>query len=263
MTIIDTHAHLYDLPDPIGVLKASRCVGVSDVVVLGVDLVSNQKHRDLKSIVHVDQECPRIHLALGLHPGNIHSIADSRECLAFIREHLAQAVAVGETGMDFWYKWVRNDDQKKQEQRDLFQQHLDLALNFSLPIVIHCRGAWRECFDMTRRSGIKKAVFHWYSGPVDVLKDILDAGFLVSVSPAIEYSFEVKRTAEYVPLSGLLVETDTPVAIVGSNGQRAPSGPYDVWRTLKALCRIKNVDELEALSILNRNAHSFFNITVL
>jgi TatD DNase family protein len=134
----------------------------------------------------------------------------------------------------------------------VFQQHLDLAKEFDLPIVVHCRGAWRECLDMIVASGVKKAVFHWYSGPMDVLKDILDAGFLISGSVALEYSAESRKAMEYAPLERILVETDTPV-----RGWT----PKDVWRTFKALCAIKAADEEKALAIVNANASVFFNIS--
>ncbi|MBF0387489.1 MAG: TatD family hydrolase [Candidatus Omnitrophica bacterium] len=260
MTIIDTHVHLYDLPDPLAVLRQAADGGVTDVVALGVDLASNIKHLELRG--RADGSVG-IHLALGLHPGNITSREDTAACLRYIRENIGQAVAIGEAGLDFWYKWVRRDEVKKQEQREAFQGQLDLAAEFALPVVIHARGAWRESLEMTRASGIKKAVFHWYSGPLDVLQEILAAGFLVSVSPALEYSPDSRRTAEFVPLDRLLVETDTPVMVNGPDGTRVSSGPKDVWRTFKALCAIKKIAEPEALQTLNTNARAFFNFPVL
>ena len=262
MTIIDTHVHLYDLPDPVTALRESALAGVTDVVTLGVDLASNQKHCDLIHSVQAESSgsIPRVHLALGLHPGNITTPEDTEACLQFMRAHISGAVAIGETGLDFWYKSVRKDEAGKQQQRDVFKRHLELAVEFDLPVVIHSRGAWRDAFERTRAFGIKKALFHWYSGPVDVLKDILDTGYMVSVSPALEYSPEARRTAEYVSLERVLVETDTPVAVNGPDGSRIPSIPKDVWRTFKALCAIKNTDEAKALAVLNSNARAFFNM---
>ena len=271
MTIMDTHAHLSDLADPLKVLRESASAGVTGVVVLGVDLASNQRHLDiLKAVLASSQASsqtlearyPQIYLAFGLHPGNITTADASDACLTFIRQYVHEAAAIGETGLDFWYPQVRKDSVKKQEQREVFQQHLDLAAEFDLPIVIHSRGAWRECLDMTKAAGIRKADFHWYSGPLDVLEAVLDAGFFVSVSPSIEYSPESRRTAEYVPLDRLLVETDTPVAFSGLDGVRRPSTPADVWRTFKALCDIK-IETSEALQCVNANARAFFNRAVL
>ena len=260
--IIDTHTHLYDLPDVAAALRDSAAAGVSDVVALGVDLASNKKHLDIVS----QPQALRIHLALGLHPGNIKT-DEIEPCFTFFRDVLKESslpcgegvgrgiflrpVAIGEAGLDFFYKWVRKDDVLKNEQRMVFQRHLDLAKEFDLPIVIHGRGAWRECLQMTVASGVKKAVFHWYSGPMDVLKEILDAGFLISGSLALEYSEDARRAAAYAPVDRILVETDTPVR---------STTPKDVWRSFKALCAIKGLDEETGLAVVNANARAFFNM---
>ncbi|MBF0331631.1 MAG: TatD family hydrolase [Candidatus Omnitrophica bacterium] len=274
-TIIDTHTHLYDIPDLAEALCLSSGSGVSDIVALGVDYKSNVRHIELasQSLGHIPNSngafgtCPRLYLAFGIHPGNI--ISDEIEkCFLFFREVLSQLspsplwggsgrgercpiVAIGECGLDFSYKSVAGNEAKKTEQCAVFQRQLDLAKEFDLPVVIHSRGAERICLDMTLKAGIKKANFHWYSGPDEVLKDILDAGFMMSVSPALEYSVDVRRVAAWVPLDRILVETDTPV-----RGWI----PKDVWRTLDALCSLKKLDKDLALDIVNANARGFFNI---
>lgn len=260
MPIIDTHTHLYDLPEPVNILREAAADGVSDAIALGVDLASNQKHLELSKAPLLPVN---LHLAWGLHPGNFTTREETDACLRFMRAHLRQAVAIGECGLDFWYKWVRKDDVKKQEQREVFQAQLDLAAEAGLPVVIHARGAWRECLEMAKASGIRKADFHWFSGPPEVLRDILDSGFMVSVSPALEYSPDSRRTAELAPLDRLLVETDTPVMVSLPDGSRVPSGPKDVWRTFRALSAIKKIDENTLLEALNANARAFFNIPVL
>ncbi|MBF0486377.1 MAG: TatD family hydrolase [Candidatus Omnitrophica bacterium] len=260
-TIIDTHTHLYDIPDVPLALREAREAGVTDVVALGVDLISNQKHLALAA----DSAHPFIHLALGLHPGNI-TPEEIEKCFPFFQNALKdpgafpRLVAMGETGLDFWYKNVKNSDEKKNEQRKVFARHLELAREFNLPVVIHSRGAWRECLDMTVNAGVIKANFHWYSGPVDVLGDILDAGFVVSFSPALEYSPESRQAAEFSPLDKILIETDTPVRISVAGGERIPSTPKHVWRTLRALCALKGIGEEQALFTVNQNARAFFGI---
>ena len=255
MSIIDTHAHLYDVPDIAAALRAAAEAGVSDIILPGVDLASNRRHVEFCSAYTE----PRLHLALGLHPGNI--ISDEIEpCFSFMHAHAGEAVAIGETGLDFFYKWVRKDDAKKDEQRRVFGRQLELAREFNLPVIVHCRGAWREAFDMVKAAGVTAADFHWYSGPTDVLKDILDAGFVISCSLALAYSAEVRKAALLAPLEAILVETDTPVMIPGPAQERVPSTPKDVWRTLRALASLKGVDEAVALKKVNALARSFFHL---
>ncbi len=261
-TIIDTHVHLDELPDIDRVLVDCAREAVTEVIALGVDLASNRKHGEFRakekgasSLCLVPGDlCPKIHLAFGLHPGNITTLEETDACLAFIREHIAEAVAIGEMGLDYHYKWVTKDEAKKKEQQEVFVCQLELAKEFHLPAVVHSRGAYQDCLTMTRTSGVVKANFHWYTGPIDILKEILDAGFMVSVSPSLEYSPEARAVAEYAPLDRLLVETDTPV-----RGWK----PQDVWRTLKLLSGVKGMPEDEVLAVVNANARVFFGLETI
>jgi TatD DNase family protein len=250
-TIIDTHTHLYEYSDASEVLRQSFAANVSDVIALGVDLASNRKHLEIAQMAPQDKQT-RLHIALGLHPGNI-AEGEEAACFTFFREVLTQktvpVIAIGETGLDYSYKWVRDDEAKKREQRDIFEKHLALAKEFNLPIVVHSRGAWRDCLSMVKASGVSKVDFHWYCGPLDVLGEILDNGYMISCPPALEYSPELRRAMEAAPLDRILVETDTPV--------RGWS-PKDVWKSLRLLANLKNTSEEETLQIVNRNAQALF-----
>lgn len=279
MSIIDTHVHLYDVPDVGAVLRAAAKAGVSDVVALGVDTPSNQKHlsfcAERARLPAAQEACPRVHLALGLHPGNIVSPESMAQGLAFIRATLlgpqaASVVAIGECGLDYAYKWVRKDEVKRQEQRDLFQQQINLAVEFKRPVALHSRAAWKDCLELLQSSGIEKAVFHWYSGPLGILKNILDAGYYISFTPAIEYSTDMRAAATYAPMDQVMVETDTPVAYppqgtaTKGSGEERPervvATPQDVWRSVRELALLKGVDEAKILVSVNASARAFFNI---
>ena len=147
---------------------------------------------------------------MGMHP----SEADEGTldaCIDLARKSVDELTVVGEIGLDFWYKWVRKDQEKKDEQRKVYHRFLELAKELDLPAVIHSRGCWRECFQMAKDMGIKKAEFHWYSGPVDVLKDILNEGYYVSTTPSVAYSPESRTAVLNAPIEQTLIETDSPV----------------------------------------------------
>jgi len=149
MNIIDSHAHIDQIEDLPGALARAHEAGVSDIVAMSVDLDSMKK---LLGIVEQYQE-PKIHPALGIHPGLVKSDTQLL-ALDFLRSHVKQASAIGETGLDYWYKWVRKDEIERQKQKDSFEFHLSLAKEFDLPIVIHSRGAWRDCLSMTLEAGV-------------------------------------------------------------------------------------------------------------
>ena len=257
MKIIDTHAHLDQLADIDGALARAHQAGVAAIVAMSVDLASMRKVLELAAGSHQ----PKIHPALGVHPGEVRS-QDQQSALDFMRVHIGSAVAVGETGLDYWYPWVRKDEAERHKQKVSFQFHLDTAKETDLPVVIHSRGAWRDCLAMTRASGVRRALFHWYSGPVDILMQILEAGYYVSTSPSVAYSPPSRAAMGQAPLERILIETDAPVFYRAAAGQPADflAEPKDVFRTLKALASLKNIDEQIVLDQVNRNARDFFGI---
>ena len=253
--IIDTHAHLDQLENLEEALHNAAQAGVEAVVVVSMNLESSQRNLEIKKKYNK----PKIYLAMGMHPELAH-VQELDSSLKFIREHRRELTAIGEIGLDFWYKWVKKDQAKKDEQKEVFQRHLELAKEFDLPAIIHSRGAWRDCLDIAQRVGVKKAVFHWYSGPVDVLKDILAEGYFVSASPSLAYSPQSREAISHAPIERVLIETDSPVYFTVVPGEGFRAEPKDVIMTLQAYCGLKNVKEEDALEIFNHNAKQFFNL---
>lgn len=258
--IIDTHAHLYAVSEPDAVLRFCADQGVCDLVLPGVDLSSNRKHLELCQ-VSSGKPWPRLHPAFGLHPGNITTPQETQNCLGHIRANLSRAIAVGEIGLDYTYPPVRRDPGLRLLQQEVFSSQLVFAAEAGLPVIIHSRGAWRDCLRMLLEAGIRQAVFHWFSGPQDVLEDVLSAGFLVSFSPALEFSRDCRLAARAAPLERILIETDTPVAYPSAQGNRKPAIPADVFRTLEALALLLERDQSEVLLAVNQNAREFFGIS--
>ncbi len=254
MDIIDTHAHIDQLADLPGALQRAADAGVSDIVAMSVDLASMQKVLDIAG----QGGKPRVYAALGVHPGNIKP-EEQQHAFDFMRANINKAAAVGETGLDYWYKWVRKDEVERNKQKVSFEFHLNLAKEHDLPIVIHSRGAWRDCLSMAKDSGVTKALFHWYSGPLEYLTGILDAGYYVSTSPSVAYSKESREAMAAAPIERILIETDSPVTYRDGDVPFV-SEPKDVRRTLKALAALKNIEEDKALATVNANARRFFGI---
>lgn len=254
MPIIDTHAHIDQIENWTQAALRAKEAQVSDVIAMSVDLESMQKVLDLaKTTTEI-----RVHAALGVHPGLVKD-GIPPEVYEFMRIHAKEAVAIGETGLDYWYKWVRDNKEERAKQKDSLSKHLDIAREFNLPIVIHSRGAYRDCLEMTVESGLKKVLFHWYSGPVDILEKILSAGFYVSTSPSVGYSPESQKAMLAADVNRILLETDSPVRFKDGDASYV-SEPKDVVKTLKALALLRNIEEPKLLEIVNRNAKDFFGI---
>jgi len=251
MKLIDTHAHLDSVEDIDGAMDRAVRAGVSAVVAVGENLAANRKNLAIARRI----ERPRILVALGIHPSEA-GHEDVAASLAFIEEHIQEACAVGEIGLDFWYQWARRDDAARNAQRDIYRRLLEVARQRDLPAVIHTRGAWREALETAKEMDVRKAVFHWYSGPLDVLDEILAAGYYVSASPSIAYSPESRRAIEAAPIERTLIETDSPVYYRCNGGFQAE--PKEVFFTLRHYAILKQLPEAEAAEILNRNAGAVF-----
>ena len=248
---IDTHAHLSDLTDPQSTVKRSKKVGLSGIVAVSATVPTFE---DVKRLTQANPGY--VHMALGVHPTEFFD-QDLAVALKNIRENADSCVAIGEIGLDYWNKRIRKDQALKNKQIEFYVGQLTLARELGLPISIHSRGAWSDCLRYALENGSVKGVFHWYSGPLDVLKKVLDNGFYVSCTPALESSSELRAAMSEAPIERILVETDSPVWI---RSQNRPSEPSDVLLTVKHLAEIKKITEEEVAEITTRNAKDLFKL---
>jgi len=242
LKLVDTHAHLEEIQDIDSMIRNARAVGVDAIIGVGTNLDSCKRTLEL-SREHSDLIYP----ALGVHPQEIGK--DFADTLVFIEEHLHECVAVGEVGLDYWSKV------DKSLQNEAFSRMLSCAESSGLPLSIHSRGAWKECYEAVFDRQISRAVFHWFSGPVEILKQVLDSGYYVSASPALEYSKAHRAAIEETPLDALIIETDSPVSYHGKKSE-----PSDVIKTLRFLAELKGLSQEEVASTTTRNAMRIFNL---
>jgi len=247
--LVDSHAHLEELDDLPSAIERARQNGVVAIVAVGSDYESNSrvleiaaKHNDL------------IHAALGLHPGRLHTAVSSLERqLQFIEQNLKSAVGIGEVGLDYHKRVVAMSG--KDMQKEVFASLLSLAGRHSKPVIIHSRYAWRDCLTLTQNAVTEKAVFHWYTGPTSVLRDLLGEGYYVSATLAAEYHAEHRRAVKEAPLDRLLLETDAPVFYRGHQAE-----PADVSRSLQAAAELKGLPPEAVAEATTANAIDLFRI---
>lgn len=248
--MIDGHAHLAALPDAEGALARAARAGVGAVVAVSMDLGSCERTLALAG----DHGGCRVHPALGIHPLALPNLEPGR-ALAWVGERIGAAVAVGEIGLDFWAKEARNPGSGRDRQETTFRALLELAGRSDLPAIIHGRGAWEECLRAAVETGVRRAVFHWYSGPEAVLDELLGRGYLISATPAAAFSEQHRAAIARAPLGRILFETDCPVLYNG-----VPSEPADLVRTRDAVAEIKGIDAGEAAAAAAENARAFFRL---
>ena len=228
--LIDSHAHLEELEDLDSAVDRAKQNGVVAIVAVGSDYESNNR------VLEIAAKYPGfVYPALGLHPGLLYKAADSLERqIQFIEEHLDQAVGIGEVGLDYHKRVLSSTS--KDHQRRVFSTLLALGQEHNKPVIIHSRYAWKDSLALTKGAGVELAVFHWYTGPSSVLRELLDAGYFVSATLAAEYHAEHRRAVSEAPLERLLLETDCPVVYQGHRSE-----PADVTRSLQAAADIKGL----------------------
>jgi len=253
LALVDTHSHLDEVEDLEQAIRRAGEVGVLAIVTVGSNHASNIFSLEIAQ----RQGSPKIYPALGIHPWNIET-AGIESSLSFIEENVDRAVAIGEVGLDYWLRDVRKDSGKKELQMALLKKLLGIAKRHGKPVIIHSRGAWRDCFDMVSEANVELAVFHWFSGPLEVLRGILERNYLISATPAAAYSKEHRAAIEKTPLENILLETDSPVQYGGK-----ASEPADVTIPLEAVASLKNVSVAAVASKTTENAARVFGIRTL
>jgi len=243
LPVIDTHAHLDELPDLDEAIKAAKEGGVLAIVAVGQDMTSNQKTLDIAAR-HPGFVFP----AVGYHPWRLNAAHDD-ETLAQMDANLVHCVALGEVGLDYKAKT------KKKVQKALFPKILAMAKKHDKPVIVHCRYSHETAFRMAQDVGLKKAVFHWYSGPLKLIPLIAAAGYYMSACPALLYNPYHEKAIHAVPLANLLLETDTPVQY-----QELVARPAHVQITLREVARVKGLSAEEIADQTTKNARLCFGL---
>ncbi len=250
--LIDTHAHLEEIKNLEQALAEAKSVNIIAIIGVGSDYESNQK------VLHFAQVYEDfVYPALGLHPWNLKDSEIDRN-LEFIEAHIDKAVGIGEIGLDY-HKRVTEIAAKDMQKRVL-KEVLRIAKTFNKPVIIHSRYAWRDSLSLIKEAQLEKAVFHWYTGTSSVLRDIVNQGYFVSATPAVEYHAEHQRAIKEIPLERLLLETDSPVIYRRGSEFEYESKPADVLRALKGVARLKHMSEAKIGEITTNNALKFFGL---
>ncbi|HLF59550.1 MAG TPA: TatD family hydrolase [Acidimicrobiia bacterium] len=196
---VDTHCHLQmDGRAPAGLL--ARAADVDWVVAPGVDLETSQASRDLAAAFP-----GKVLASAGLHPHEAGLWAAQGEGIVALA---AEAAAVGETGLDFY-----RDLSPREDQIVAFREQIALAADVGKPIIVHCRDAFAEIFEIIEETGIgPSSVMHCWTGGPRWTKRFLTLGVMFSFAGpvAFETGDTVRLGALEVPPERALVETDTP-----------------------------------------------------
>ena len=206
LRFIDTHAHIdFDVyQDDFDVmLEQSAQSGIEKIIIPGVTIKESHK------IIEIIDKYEHIYGAVALHPSDVKDWDEnSYKTLKEYAGH-PKIVAIGETGLDYYW-----DKSNIELQKQVFKEHIRLALELNLPLIVHNRDAHADTLSILKENGADKTggVMHCFSGSAEFAKECTDFGFFIALGGPVTFknARKPKEVAEEIPLNRLLLETDSP-----------------------------------------------------
>lgn len=255
MMLTDTHTHLYSKEfdkDRKEVIQKAIDLNVSRFFIPAIDSSHTQSMYDL------EKEFPdNIFLMMGLHPTSVKE--NFEEELAHVEDQFAQRkfYAVGETGIDlFW------DKSFLKQQQESFKRQIQLAKKYDLPVVIHCRDAFDEIFEVleTEKGNDLFGIFHCFTGNREQADKALSYNMKLGIGGVVTFkNGGIDKFLGEIPIEQIVLETDSPyLAPVPYRGKRNESSYIEI--IAKKVAEIYAIDLNEVASITTQNSRDIFKV---
>ena len=246
--MIDTHAHLTALDDADEAVERAAEAGVTRILTVGTDV------DDCRRALELADRYEGVFAILGIHPHGAGTV--TTDDLAELRELLAhpKAIAVGETGLDWFRDYAPSADQRR-----LFDAQLSIAAEIGQPVVVHTRAADEDTLAALAGFG-GTVVLHCFSSP-HMLPTALERGWYVSFAGNATFpkAVDLRLAATQVPAERILAETDSPyLAPQPVRGRR--NEPANVVHTLAALAQARGEEPDEVEAQIESNAAACFGL---
>jgi len=234
--LIDAHCHINiytrksfggELSPAIEEIEHNEILTITN----SMDLTSYRLNRKIA------RTCRYVIPAFGIHPWNAHKYIDKTDIISKL---ISRNRIIGEIGLDHFFV---KDTSRYPAQQKIFE--LFLAQSQDHILSIHSRGADKEVLELLRKHGNKRVIIHWYAGPMDILKKMIEQGYYFSIGPKIDYSEQIRGIACAIPLSQILTETDNPGGPASFMSEMAM--PVLIKEVIRQIAKCKNeaVGEIE------------------
>ncbi|HEX6767826.1 MAG TPA: TatD family hydrolase [Candidatus Binatia bacterium] len=255
--LIDSHAHIQGKEyagEAEAVIARARAAGVETIVAVGGagDMSSNTE------AVRMAHAFPNVYATVGMHPHDAKDVGvEALEALKNLAMD-AKVVAIGETGLDYYYSHSPHD-----VQRRVFGQFIHMARQTRLPIVVHERDAAQDAAELLRREGAGelRGVIHCFTGNYQAACAYLDLGFYLSFTGIITFknADALREVVSKVPLERILVETDSPyLTPVPHRGKR--NEPAYVRFVAETISKVKDLTIEDIAQATTANVKQLFHI---
>jgi len=256
--LADSHCHLDRLDlAPYGgdiskAIAAAQDVGVSHMLCVAISLAK------LPDVLSIAEQFEGVNASVGVHPLEESDADVTVEQLVELASH-PKVVAIGETGLDYYY-----DKDRAQAQQQQFVKHMQAAKACRKPVIIHTRDAQRDTLDIIRAEGDPElaGVLHCFTESWEMAKQAMDMNYYISLSGIVTFNSatELRDVAKKIPLDRLLIETDSPyLAPVPFRGKK--NEPKYVAQVAEFIAQLRGVSVQELADITRENYFRLFNIS--
>lgn len=237
----DNHCHLHEFEDLLDVLLRANAANVDYIIGVSMDIPSFLKTTEIA------KQHESVIPAIGIHPWNAPKCIDDTDK---VRKLLPHRGVMGEIGLD--HHFIKNQDEWD-SQLKIFETLLEIAEEKEASVIIHSKGAESETINILETFNIKDVIFHWYTGPENLLSWIIDKGYFMSFTPALHYSPKLQNFVKRMDLSLILTESDGPV-----NYRKKRGEPASVIEVVERIAQIKGLDKVETQRVIFKNFKNVF-----
>jgi len=251
--LVDSHAHLDDPKfdaDRAAVLQRAWDAGVRKILTIGNGNGPDQ----MGCGIPISEAHDWIYTSVGVHPHDASKVEERHYGLMESFSTHSRVLAIGETGLDYYY-----DNSPRDVQREVFRRQLQVARKVNLPVIIHTRDADEDTEKILKEEGLSRGVLHCFTSGEKLADFALSIGFLISFSGIVTFpkAQALADLAGRIPSDRILVETDCPyLAPMPHRGKR--NEPLFVTDTARFVAALRSVSPDELGAQVSANFNSLF-----
>ncbi len=252
--LVDSHCHLnYKglVEDQEAVLTRARSAGVTAMLNIST------RESEWDEVIELAEQQSDVWASVGIHPHEADAHPDVDAAKLINRTANSRVIAIGETGLDFYY-----DKSDREQQRKSFRSHISAARETCLPIIVHTREAEEDTAQIMADEmgkGAFSGVIHCFTASADFARTALDLGLYISLSGIVTFknALDLQEIAQWLPIDRLLLETDAPfLAPVPHRGRTGE--PSFVADTARFVAKLRGIDDSELMRQSSENFYRLF-----
>lgn len=254
MQLIDNHTHLQDQPfqgkEEFYIDRAQK-LGVNKMICVGQDADFN------KLAIELSQRFDQVYAMVGYCPDVVKNYSQKTEDLLIEQLQIPGVVALGEIGLDYYW-----DESPRALQREIFARQIEVAHHLKMPVDIHTRDAFSDCYEILKNSNLEYgAILHSFNGSVQWLEKFLDLNVNFSYSGVVSFTkaTEVHEAAQKTPMDRLLVETDAPF-LTPKPYRGRQNEPGNVYYVAQAIAELKGISLEEVAQATYANTMRIYGL---